>query len=177
MPPLAGGRYVLLRLLGKGGFSEVFHAYDTHEGREVACKIHQLAAGWSEERRRAYVRHAVREYDIHKRLDHPHIVALHDIFEVDSATFCTVLSFCGGGDLDAHLRAHGPLPEREARAVLVQLFSALAYLNDDRAHRRIIHYDLKARLFFYGGSGQQGGRGRRAVEIEPCWWKKRGGAS
>ena len=77
--------------------------------------------------------------------NHPNIVALHDIFEIDASTFCTVLSYCPGGDLDVHLRAHGVLPEKEARAVLVQLFRALAYMNDDGAHRRIIHYDLKVR--------------------------------
>jgi hypothetical protein len=35
-------------------------AYDTHEMRYVACKIHQLVPQWSEERKRNYVRHAVR---------------------------------------------------------------------------------------------------------------------
>ena len=35
-------RYLLLNLLGKGGFSEVYKAYDLHEMMMVAIKIHQL---------------------------------------------------------------------------------------------------------------------------------------
>ena len=29
-------------------------------------------------------RHALREYNIHKQLDHPRIVRLHDVFEIDN---------------------------------------------------------------------------------------------
>jgi tousled-like kinase len=35
-------RYVLMSLLGKGGFSEVWRAYDVQDLQEVAVKIHQL---------------------------------------------------------------------------------------------------------------------------------------
>ena len=38
--PLLGARYVLMNLLGRGGFSEVFQAYDTVDMREVGrCSI------------------------------------------------------------------------------------------------------------------------------------------
>ena len=33
-------RFILLSLLGKGGYSEVYRAYDLEECRYVACKIH-----------------------------------------------------------------------------------------------------------------------------------------
>jgi tousled-like kinase len=33
-------KYQLLSLLGKGGFSEVYKAFDTEELIEVACKVH-----------------------------------------------------------------------------------------------------------------------------------------
>ncbi|XP_059659706.1 serine/threonine-protein kinase TOUSLED isoform X2 [Cornus florida] len=134
-------RYALLNLLGKGGFSEVYKAYDLVEHRYVACKLHGLNAQWSEEKKQSYIRHAIREYNIHKTLVHRHIVRLWDIFEIDQNTFCTVLEYCSGKDLDAVLKATPILPEREARIIIVQIFQGLVYLNK-RTHK-IIHYDLK----------------------------------
>lgn len=62
----------------------------------VACKLHGLNAQWSEEKKQSYIRHAIREYNIHKTLVHHHIVRLWDIFEIDHNTFCTVLEYCSG---------------------------------------------------------------------------------
>ncbi|XP_075635286.1 serine/threonine-protein kinase TOUSLED isoform X6 [Castanea sativa] len=134
-------RYALLNLLGKGGFSEVYKAYDLVEHRYVACKLHGLNAQWSEEKKQSYIRHAIREYNIHKTLVHHHIVRLWDIFEIDQNTFCTILEYCSGKDLDAVLKATPVLPEREARIIIVQIFHGLVYLN--KRTQKIIHYDLK----------------------------------
>lgn len=49
-------------------------------------------------------RHALREYNIHKALDHPRIVKLYDVFEIDGNSFCTVLEYCNGHDLDFYLK-------------------------------------------------------------------------
>ncbi|KAI4308349.1 hypothetical protein L6164_031432 [Bauhinia variegata] len=134
-------RYALLNLLGKGGFSEVYKAFDLVDHRYVACKLHGLNAQWSEEKKQSYIRHAIREYNIHKTLVHHHIVRLWDTFEIDQNTFCTVLEYCSGKDLDAVLKATPILPEREARVILVQIFQGLVYLN--KRTQKIIHYDLK----------------------------------
>ncbi|XP_048139933.1 serine/threonine-protein kinase TOUSLED isoform X2 [Rhodamnia argentea] len=134
-------RYALLNLLGKGGFSEVYKAYDLVDHKYVACKLHGLNAQWSEEKKQSYIRHAIREYNIHKTLVHHHIVRLWDIFEIDHNTFCTVLEYCSGKDLDAVLKATPLLPEKEARIIIVQIFQGLVYLN--RRAQKIIHYDLK----------------------------------
>ncbi|CAN4120114.1 unnamed protein product [Withania somnifera] len=134
-------RYALLNLLGKGGFSEVYKAFDLVDHRYVACKLHGLNAQWSEDKKQSYIRHAIREYNIHKTLVHHHIVRLWDIFEIDHNTFCTVLEYCSGKDLDAVLKATPVLPEREARIIIVQIFQGLVYLN--KKSQRIIHYDLK----------------------------------
>ncbi|PSS09427.1 Serine/threonine-protein kinase [Actinidia chinensis var. chinensis] len=134
-------RYALLNLLGKGGFSEVYKAFDLVEHRFVACKLHGLNAQWSEDKKQSYIRHAIREYNIHKTLVHHHIVRLWDIFEIDQNTFCTILDYCSGKDLDAVLKATPVLPEREARIIIVQIFQGLVYLN--KRTQKIIHYDLK----------------------------------
>ncbi|CAN6863534.1 unnamed protein product [Brassica oleracea] len=139
--PVLNCRYALLNLLGKGGFSEVYKAYDLVNHRYVACKLHGLNAQWSEEKKQSYIRHAMREYDIHKDLVHHHIVRLWDIFRIDLDTFCTVLEYCSGKDLDAVLKATPNLPEKEAKIVIVQIVRGLVYLN--KRSQKIIHYDLK----------------------------------
>jgi len=134
-------RYVLLHLLGKGGFSEVYKAFDLVDLREVACKIHQLNTLWTDRKKENYIKHAIREYNIHKSVIHPKIVSLFDVFEIDDNSFCTVLEYCNGPDLDLYLKLQGTINEREARSIAIQIFSALAYLNEQ--NRPIIHYDLK----------------------------------
>ena len=64
--PLLQGRYQIVELLGKGGFSEVWHAVDVSSLAEVAIKIHQLSSAWSDERKSNYIKHAIRENDIQK---------------------------------------------------------------------------------------------------------------
>ena len=107
----------------------MYKAYDVPEMREVACKLHQLNPQWSEQRKVTYVKHAARECEIHKQLRHPSVVQLIDVFEVDQNCFCTVLELCTGDDLDARLKAQGAVSEREARAILAQVFAGLAYMN------------------------------------------------
>ncbi|KNC46733.1 uncharacterized protein AMSG_11754 [Thecamonas trahens ATCC 50062] len=138
---ILNSRYMLLNLLGKGGFSEVYKAFDLEELRYVACKIHQLSGHWSDEKKSNYTRHAIREYQIHHNLGHPNIVSLFDVFEIDRNSFCTVLEYCEGSDLDEVLKQRKKLPERAARSITAQIMSALTYIN--RLERPVIHYDLK----------------------------------
>eukprot|EP01079_Euglenida_sp_SAG-EU17-18_P002826 gene2826-81_t len=137
--PVLHGRYQLAELLGRGGFSEVYKAFDLEACMWVACKIHQLNPQWSHDRRQAYIRHARREYDIHKTLRHPHVVQLLDVFEIDNNSFVTVLEFVEGGDLDCHLKKYKNLGEKEVKGIIFQVVSGLRYLCD----QRIIHFDLK----------------------------------
>ncbi|GJQ11456.1 hypothetical protein GpartN1_g3247.t1 [Galdieria partita] len=143
-------QYLLVKLVGKGGFSEVFKAYDLNEFRWVACKIHQLNNYWTEEQKSNYIRHTTREYEIHKTLQHPRVVRLYDVFEIDENSFCTVLEYCDGSDLDTYLKAKGSLEENEAKLIISQVLSGLLYLNN--LPRKVIHYDLKpANILFKEG--------------------------
>ncbi|XP_020506844.1 serine/threonine-protein kinase tousled-like 2 isoform X1 [Labrus bergylta] len=139
--PTLNERYLLLYLLGKGGFSEVFKAFDLTEQRYVAIKIHQLNKNWREEKKQNYHKHACREYRIHKELDHPRIVKLFDYFSLETDSFCTVLEYCEGNDLDFYLKQNKLMSEKEGRSIVMQIVNALKYLNQIRPP--IIHYDLK----------------------------------
>jgi tousled-like kinase len=85
----------------------------------------------------------VREFRIHRALRYPRVVSFYDIFEIDDNSFCIVLEYCPGSDLDQYLRLqpNKMVPEKEARAILIQIISGLKYLN--QISPPIIHYDLK----------------------------------
>lgn len=137
--PILKGRYLLLNLLGKGGFSEVFRAYDLDSSQYVACKLHQLGTNWPEAKKQSFLRHMLREHEIHRKLAHPRIVRALDTFEHDSSTVVSVLELSNGIDLDVLLRKNGSLPERDARSIIVQVFAGLVCLGE----HDVVHYDLK----------------------------------
>ena len=93
-PPVLNQRYLLLALLGRGGFSEVYRALDLFQLRTVACKIHTVDTDWPAARQAAYVRMATREYNIHRHMLHPRIVPLRDVFEVCSNCGCACACGC-----------------------------------------------------------------------------------
>jgi serine/threonine protein kinase len=126
--PTLNDRYQLLRLMGKGGFSEVWRALDLLTASEVAVKVHSTSEGWPEKRKQHYIKHAVREYEIHRSLDHANIVTLLDVFPIDGNSFATVMELCRGPDLDGILKERGVLAEKEARPIMLQVLSALRHL-------------------------------------------------
>uniref|UniRef100_A0A8C8DG33 Protein kinase domain-containing protein n=1 Tax=Oncorhynchus tshawytscha TaxID=74940 RepID=A0A8C8DG33_ONCTS len=103
--------------------------------------IRELKRINNEDSSQTFLLHACREYRIHKQLDHPRIVRLYDYFSLDTDTFCTVLEYCEGNDLDFYLKQHKLMSEKEARSIVMQIVNALRYLNEIKPP--IIHYDLK----------------------------------
>ena len=139
--PILANRYLILSLLGKGGYSEVYKAFDLENNIEVACKIHQLNNQWSDSIKENYIRHTIRENQIHKEICHSKIVRHYDTIEIDNNSFCTVLELCTGPDLHTYLKMHKTLPEKECRIIISQILYGLEYMN--KLQKRIIHYDLK----------------------------------
>lgn len=170
-PTLDNGRVLLLQLLGKGGFSEVWRAMDLYEAREVAVKVHQLSEHWPEEKKQNYVKHALREYHIQQTLQHPHLVRLYSVIEIDSNSFATVLEYCRGTDLDKLLKDTGALPEREARAILIQMLSALRYMNGYTSPWEVeagaAAAAASSSAASSGGGGGGGGAGAGAGAMDP----------
>jgi len=82
------GRYVLLRLLGRGGEGAVFEAFDTELERKVALKL--LRAGASTEAAR-------REARALAKLDHPAVVSIFDVGEADGESYIAMELMDGPG--------------------------------------------------------------------------------
>jgi tousled-like kinase len=143
-------RYLILSLLGRGGYSEIYKAYDLENWREVACKIHHFDNNWTESLKANYIKHALRENKTHRELNHPRVVRQYDTVEVDNNSFWTILELWNGPDLALYLKKNGVITEKEAKLIISQILSGLKYLNE--RERRIIHYDLKPQnILFHKG--------------------------
>ena len=78
--------YEIVDKLGEGGMGEVYRARDTKLGRDVALKILPEEMGSDVERRRRFEREA----RLIAALNHPNIVTIHSVEEVDGRLFLTM---------------------------------------------------------------------------------------
>jgi tetratricopeptide (TPR) repeat protein/TolB-like protein len=126
-------RYRIERELGAGGMATVYLAEDLKHHRQVAVKIlrPELAAVLGPER-------FLREIDIAAKLNHPHILPLHDSGERDGFLYY-VMPFVSGESLRDKIARERQLAIDEAIRITEQVASALEY-----AHRQdVIHRDIK----------------------------------
>ena len=137
--PTINNRFQILSLIGRGGFSEVYKAYDLDNHILVACKIHQLNSQWSDSIKEHYIKYSLRENMIHKKVENEKVVKHYDTVEIDNNSFATVLELCSGPDLSVYLKLNGPLCEKESIFIIKQILIGLKELHS----QEIIHYDLK----------------------------------
>ncbi len=139
--PLLDKRYQIIGLIGKGGYSEVYKAYDIVNHNIVACKLHQLNQNWKDEIKDNYIKHTIRENQIHQEINHHNIVKHYGTIDIDNNSFCTILEYCTGPDLATYLQKNKNIQEKEGRIIMLQILQGLEYLN--KLPNKIIHYDLK----------------------------------
>ncbi len=126
-------RYQILGLLGKGGMGEVYLAEDTELHRRIALKI--LPSDFTRDPDR--VRRFVQEAHAASALNHPNILTIHEIGQLDGAHFI-VTEFIEGQTLGERLRA-GRMQLADTVDVAIQVASALG-----AAHAEgIVHRDIK----------------------------------
>ncbi|MEV5752681.1 serine/threonine-protein kinase [Actinoallomurus sp. NPDC052308] len=147
---LLGDRYRLVRQLGEGGMGQVWEAHDETLGRPVAVKVISLLAGGGSRGDEARARF-LREARITARLQHPHIVTVHDLGESGpengNAPFL-VMELVRGEGLDAKL-ARGDVSLEEAAQWGAQVCEALA-----EAHAAgVMHRDIKPSNVFITHTG------------------------
>jgi eukaryotic-like serine/threonine-protein kinase len=119
--------------VGRGGMATVFKATDLKHGRIVAIKVlsTDLSATISADRFQ-------REIQIAARLQHPHILPMHDSGTAGGLLYY-VMPFVEGESLRERLRREGQLPIEMAVEIATEVADALAY-----AHRHgVVHRDIK----------------------------------
>jgi eukaryotic-like serine/threonine-protein kinase len=133
------GNYHLVRLLGEGGFAEVYLGEHIHLGTKAAIKVlhTQLTADDIEAFR--YEARTIAQ------LEHPHIVRVLD-FGVEGKTPYLVMSYASNGTL-RHLHPKGTrLSLTTVLPYIKQIADALQYAHDEK----VIHRDVKPENMLIG---------------------------
>jgi len=136
-----GHRYTIERELGRGGMATVYLAADLKHHRRVAIKVlkPELAAALGPDR-------FLREIETAARLNHPHILPLHDSGQAGGSLYY-VMPYIEGESLRERLEREGPLPLEDALRITRDVTSALSY-----AHGHdVVHRDIKPENILLSG--------------------------
>lgn len=135
---IVADRFELVRMIGRGGFARVFEARDRVLSRPVAIKLLKRRRRLNDSELELFYREARAT----ARLNHPHIVTVHD-WGVWNDTPFLVLELLDGESM-AEQVARGPLAEERAWEIVTEVAKALAY-----AHSLgVLHLDLKSQNVF-----------------------------
>jgi eukaryotic-like serine/threonine-protein kinase len=142
---LIAGRYELKDLVGSGGMSSVYCAFDTLLERNVALKILHEHFTADED----HVERFRREARAVAQLSHPNIVTIIDRGEKDGKQFI-VFELVDGENLKELVERGGPLPVRRALELGVEVGRALAF-----AHGQgLVHRDVKPQNVLLDADGR-----------------------
>jgi len=129
------GAYEIVRSLGAGGMGEVYQARDTRLGRLVAIKF--VSGDFASDHTAS--ERLVREAKLTSNLNHPGIVTVHDVGELEGRPFI-VMGFLAGESLYSAI-LQGRLKPTRAIEIASQVADALS-----AAHAAgVVHRDLKPR--------------------------------
>ena len=127
------GDYRLLEVIGRGGMGVVYRAEQITLHRDVAIKMIHESRPLSDENRQRFLAEA----EATARLDHPNIVPVYEISQFHGQPFFS-MQLIRGTTLADRLR-EGPLPQREAARIMVDVCRAIGF-----AHANgVLHRDIK----------------------------------
>jgi serine/threonine-protein kinase len=142
------GRYRIERELGRGGMAMVFLAHDLKHDRPVALKVlrPELAQVLGSDR-------FLREIRLCARLQHPHILAVHDSGDADGQLWFS-MPYVDGETLRGRMLREKQLPVDDALRIAREVADALHYAHE----HGVIHRDIKPEnILLTGASTGQGG--------------------
>jgi len=126
------GHYQLDRLIGTGGFADVYEAWDIHLGRRVAIKV--LRTRFTLREQDTFLREA----RILDHMDHPNIVRVIE-FDVDHGIPFIVMPYISSGSIRQRHPPGDCVPTESIVHYAKQLANALMYIHE----RGFVHRDIK----------------------------------
>ena len=136
------GAYLLIRLIGKGGFADVYLA--EHRRRSIQAAVKVLHARLEQNSLRSFLNEA-RSF----RLRHPHIIQLLDFGLEDDYPYL-VMDYATGGSLRQRHPKGSSLPLPLVVSYVQQVSEALQYAHEEG----IVHRDIKPENMLVGASGE-----------------------
>ena len=151
---LQGGKYIIKHLIGQGGFGNTYIGYHTVFGENVAIKEFFMQGVNDRDNTTGIVNVGLERNKLQfleqkekfkkealriRKLDNPHIVKVHDLFE-ENGTVYYVMDYIEGENLSECLKRIGrPMKDKEVRNIFLQILDALKCVHD----ANIWHLDLK----------------------------------
>ncbi|MEM9455882.1 MAG: serine/threonine-protein kinase [Myxococcota bacterium] len=134
------GRYVIRRLIGGGGMSQVYVGEHETIARPVAIKVlnQELAD------KPGVVERFLHEARASSRVQHENVVEVTDFGEIEGGCPFMVMEYLDGEDLGETLIREGPFSWERARPMLLQVLAALQAAHD----LGVIHRDIKPENIF-----------------------------
>jgi serine/threonine protein kinase len=134
------GRYRLQKQLGHGGMGSVWEATHLVTRRLVAIKFLRATLAGRPEMHRRFLREARAAAAV----DHPNVVEIYDVFELEDATPVMVMALLRGETFGRRLARETTLSLEDTLGVLLPVISAVG-----TAHALgIVHRDLKPENIF-----------------------------
>ncbi|WEV45540.1 Stk1 family PASTA domain-containing Ser/Thr kinase [Streptococcaceae bacterium ESL0687] len=138
-------RYLVMKEIGRGGMANVYLAEDTFlDNRLVAIKVLRSNL----ENDSIAIARFQREAYAMSELNHPNIVGISDVGDVDGQQYI-VMEYVDGVTLKQYIKEHAPLSNDEAIHYISQILSAMKLAHE----RGIIHRDLKPQNILISKSG------------------------
>ena len=128
------GKYRIIELVGEGAMGVVYRAQDSVLERTVAIKVMNESIARQEDLRKRFLHEA----QAAGSLQHPNVVCIYDLGEVDGHLFIA-MEFVQGVDLERLIELGEPLSLQARLDIIIDVLTGLAY-----AHKRgIVHRDIK----------------------------------